>query len=541
MNYFPPPSPFPNAGRALCTRPQPTAVVPHHQQQQQQPQGSGDIDRRQILPQPGCLFVGAAAIPVSPMLSACTAVTRQVSCISPTARIDDLPILTYPKRHHTMADSVLPEGPATGKSSSSSTVSTRGGNQSPGNASHNGIRLNTQNSNGDSSSSSSQKVMMAERKTQKEWSQLPQEACVIGLIDSEVEEEVGRRLDSAAQLFEYHTKPDAWGVSFLLSDLRSAVASHTEKCELTHEAVIEEVKRFESLECRLIRRRQRTLHGKSELSRLQQELKRYRGEELEGVPPEEVEAIADRLATALSKATVRQAALEGSGQVGSSQTVDKDMQKVDRMVSQSDDGSIDGAATEEESATKVYNAVDLADKTVETCDALIEEITKIREKAVVSSECLKESWARLEQLRADCNRYVKDYDAQKEEYLSISESLLAARRSKSLLMGEYDMQGLTSEELEGVCSTIVKATRKVHLALAMRQLQQQRSNDADTSSSGLGLRQGLNDPLCIVCFENMWNTSLSPCGHVLCADCSSRLKYCPTCRHPIQARQRIYM
>ncbi|KAF4658045.1 hypothetical protein FOZ61_005882 [Perkinsus olseni] len=271
-------------------------------------------------------------------------------------------------------------------------------------------------------------------------------ACVIGLIDSEVEEEVGRRLDSAAQLFD---------------DLRSAVASHTEKCELTHEAVIEEVKRFESLECRLIRRRQRTLHGKSELSRLQQELKRYRGEELEGVPPEEVEAIADRLATALSKATVRQAALEGSGQVGSSQTVDKDMQKVDRMVSQSDDGSIDGSATEEESAAKVYNAVDLADKTVETCDAVIEEITKIREKAVVSSECLKESWARLEQLRADCNRYVKDYDAQKEEYLSISESLLAARRSKSLLMGEYDMQGLTSEDLEGVCSTIVKATRKV--------------------------------------------------------------------------------
>ncbi|KAF4695771.1 hypothetical protein FOZ60_003367 [Perkinsus olseni] len=51
----------------------------------------------------------------------------------------------------------------------------------------------------------------------------------------------------------------------------------------------------------------------------------------------------------------------------------------------------------------------------------------------------------------------------------------------------------------------------------MRQLQQQRSNDADTSSSGLGLRQGLNDPLCIVCFENMWNTSLSPCGKEMTA------------------------
>ncbi|KAF4701975.1 hypothetical protein FOZ62_030208, partial [Perkinsus olseni] len=111
MNYFPPPSPFPNAGRALYSRPQAAAgAPPQHQQHQQQPQGSGEIDRRQILPQPGCLFVGAAAIPVSPMLSACTAVTRQVSCVSPTARIDDLPILTYPNRHHqTMADSVLPE------------------------------------------------------------------------------------------------------------------------------------------------------------------------------------------------------------------------------------------------------------------------------------------------------------------------------------------------------------------------------------------------------------------------------------------------
>ncbi|EEQ97262.1 hypothetical protein Pmar_PMAR024703 [Perkinsus marinus ATCC 50983] len=184
--------------------------------------------------------------------------------------------------------------------------------------------------------------MTAERKTQKEWSQLPQEACVIGLIDSQTEEEIATRVDSASQLFD---------------DLRSAVASHAEKCELTHEAVIAAVTRFESLECRLIRRRQRTLHGRSELSRLQQELKRsvlgYRGEELDAMAPEEVEAIADKLATALSKATVRQAALGGVSHVGSSKTVDKDMREVNRLSSLSDDGSNDGSEIEEEDGAQV--------------------------------------------------------------------------------------------------------------------------------------------------------------------------------------------
>ncbi|KAF4657310.1 hypothetical protein FOL47_008492, partial [Perkinsus chesapeaki] len=144
---------------------------------------------------------------------------------------------------------------------------------------------------------------------------------------------------------------------------------------------------------------------------------------------------------------------------------------------------------------------------------------------------------------ADKNRCAAGLQVQKEEYSAVHKSLLAARRSKSLLIGDYDMQTTTPSELEEVCAAIVKATRKVHLALAMHQLQQQRSgNDMDPNGSSLGLRGGaVNDPLCIVCFENMWNTSLSPCGHVLCADCSARLKYCPSCRHPIQQLFIVYM
>lgn len=42
-------------------------------------------------------------------------------------------------------------------------------------------------------------------------------------------------------------------------------------------------------------------------------LVRYRGEELDAMAPEEVEAIADKLATALSKATVRQVNYSGIG------------------------------------------------------------------------------------------------------------------------------------------------------------------------------------------------------------------------------------
>ncbi|KAF4654684.1 hypothetical protein FOL47_009837, partial [Perkinsus chesapeaki] len=348
------------------------------------PQGSGEIDRRQMLPPPGC-FVGLSA-PMSPMLGGCChpTVARQVSCISPSTRIDDLPIHTHVRRQKNAADtSQSPEVPSAGNSSSSSTVYTRGGGgqQNSGSLGHNGVRLNSQNSATDPATSKA--IVLADRRHPKDWSELPNDTKVLGLIDSKTEEEVGQRLESAAQLF---------------GDLRAALQSHGHKCEETHATVLKEVGRFEALECRLLRCRQRTLHERSELGRIQQDLKKFQGEELEGVPPEEVEAIADKLATALSKATIRQAALEGSGPLGSSGSVCKD-KKDDREQEESDKESGDGDSSKEDGeAAEVYNPSDVAERTVELCDTLIEEISRIRERAKVSNGCLRESWIKLEEL-----------------------------------------------------------------------------------------------------------------------------------------------
>merc|ERR1712216_860346 len=93
------------------------------------------------------------------------------------------------------------------------------------------------------------------------------------------------------------------------------------------------------------------------------------------------------------------------------------------------------------------------------------------------------------------------------------------------------LQHLKPDELSQLGTDIGKFSRKVHLATAVRQLKK-------ASGEG-GLSQ--DGPNCLVCFERPWNCSLSPCGHVLCYKCASRLNICPTCRQKITGRQRLYM
>eukprot|EP00753_Platysulcus_tardus_P013974 PLAT3952.3.p1 GENE.PLAT3952.3~~PLAT3952.3.p1 ORF type:complete len:520 (-),score=106.70 PLAT3952.3:159-1718(-) len=46
---------------------------------------------------------------------------------------------------------------------------------------------------------------------------------------------------------------------------------------------------------------------------------------------------------------------------------------------------------------------------------------------------------------------------------------------------------------------------------------------------------------CAVCMEQPQNTALSPCGHLLCFECSQRVHSCPTCRTAIDDRVKLYV
>jgi Zinc finger, C3HC4 type (RING finger) len=52
--------------------------------------------------------------------------------------------------------------------------------------------------------------------------------------------------------------------------------------------------------------------------------------------------------------------------------------------------------------------------------------------------------------------------------------------------------------------------------------------------------------ICPICMEKTKNTSLKPCGHLLCGDCASTImkvgsKRCPVCRESIKAIEGVYL
>ena len=46
---------------------------------------------------------------------------------------------------------------------------------------------------------------------------------------------------------------------------------------------------------------------------------------------------------------------------------------------------------------------------------------------------------------------------------------------------------------------------------------------------------------CGVCLDARINVALDPCGHTLCAACSTRVRQCPFCKEEIRNRKRIYL
>jgi hypothetical protein len=51
----------------------------------------------------------------------------------------------------------------------------------------------------------------------------------------------------------------------------------------------------------------------------------------------------------------------------------------------------------------------------------------------------------------------------------------------------------------------------------------------------------VGEPTCAICLERSPNVTFVPCGHKMtCEQCAARVTECPSCRRPIQVRQRTY-
>ena len=61
--------------------------------------------------------------------------------------------------------------------------------------------------------------------------------------------------------------------------------------------------------------------------------------------------------------------------------------------------------------------------------------------------------------------------------------------------------------------------------------------DAMKQNSGGDVEE---DDLCKICYDREMNCALTPCGHMVCFECSKRIKACPVCRRRVFKVQRVF-
>lgn len=65
-------------------------------------------------------------------------------------------------------------------------------------------------------------------------------------------------------------------------------------------------------------------------------------------------------------------------------------------------------------------------------------------------------------------------------------------------------------------------------------------NNKISRTSNLSLSDTSNK-ICVICFENNYNTVFTPCGHVAsCFECATKLHKCPICKKKVKKTLRIY-
>eukprot|EP00922_Rhytidocystis_sp_ex-Travisia-forbesii_P030799 GHVS01045443.1.p1 GENE.GHVS01045443.1~~GHVS01045443.1.p1 ORF type:complete len:551 (-),score=107.61 GHVS01045443.1:200-1663(-) len=162
---------------------------------------------------------------------------------------------------------------------------------------------------------------------------------------------------------------------------------------------------------------------------------------------------------------------------------------------------------------------------------LIEQLQEIRTLQAHGYEDLQKKDALLTELQGQIREKNEHYGRERHSLERLDHKLDNKIRQVNRLSGKDSYSDMTPQLLSDLCRQINKASRRIATQQALRELRAANAMDG-------GIQVAPDKEICLVCFEKRWNTTLSPCGHVLCDDCGSRLNYCPQCRTKISGRNK---
>lgn len=295
--------------------------------------------------------------------------------------------------------------------------------------------------------------------------------------------------------------------------MQKAVEQEREELGHTLKTLQTSYHRSSQLEMLLTRCKRTTARRAEQLDLTRRELVLHMGDDLDGEGEERLEEIAENLQRALQKVTIAEASKQ--------HRIEASPQAVSSDESEEPDP---GALTVPQCPPAAHHtsALTLLAELRDELDALYEQQREEHERKVQHE-------SRLHDMQQQISQNINEYGQKREQLSEVKRVHQEAKTQLAQLKGASTLSGLTSEQLSQLGADIGKYSRKVHLATAVRQLRKENG----------GMQQ--EGPNCLVCFERPWNCSLSPCGHVLCDKCASRLNICPTCRQKITGRQRLYM
>ena len=101
-----------------------------------------------------------------------------------------------------------------------------------------------------------------------------------------------------------------------------------------------------------------------------------------------------------------------------------------------------------------------------------------------------------------------------------------------LMLATLDPSALAQPKLEAMQSDLVTTKKTLEAASERVQREVMRRELAAPRAE---------EQTCAICLERSPNVTFVPCGHKMtCEQCAARVTECPSCRRPIQVRQRTY-
>mmetsp|Transcript_13789 Transcript_13789/g.30526 ORF Transcript_13789/g.30526 Transcript_13789/m.30526 type:complete len:253 (+) Transcript_13789:772-1530(+) len=245
------------------------------------------------------------------------------------------------------------------------------------------------------------------------------------------------------------------------------------------------------------------------LAAMNQKLRLFQGDGLETQTVEDIEIIADRLAQGLQNATI--------AQTRTSQCADV----TNRLASE----PLEVAPFR---IPKLPGKNAVTGHADEVCSSVVDGLQHLREIHMDEVQGLHHNTSLLARLLDECHALNSELTDRQTVLERLVEENERAETQLRRLSGGEELATLTTDEIHELCTFIGKCSRKVHLALAMRQINGN-TGPIPTPANGM----------CLVCSEHASNTLLIPCQHTLCHGCACRLNFCPSCRGKISGRQSV--